>query len=329
MHDAKVVLKQRPVGPIAVSDFAVAPAEVAPLGHGEVLVRPSYISLDPYLAIQVYGRPVRGTSIGPGGPMRSRMVGTVLESRHADFQPGDMVRGIGPWQTRFAIEAARLEKLHTYADRPELHLSALGTSGITAWVGLHRVARIRAGEILIVSGATGTIGSIVGQMARRSGCRVVGIAGGPEKCAHALGRLNFEHCLDYRLDHFSERLREFEAQVYFENIGGALLDAVLPALSEHARIALCGMVAHYDTERSHSFRNLHLLLEKVIDVRPYRVSEHADHHADAVRDLTAAVDAGELTCDHTVADGLESAAAAFVSMLQGRALGKSIVRLHA
>mgnify|MGYP001036967069 CR=1 FL=1 len=327
MADARVILQRRPEGQVGIADFAVVPVEIAPLAAGEALVAPARISLDPYLAIQVYGRPVRGVTLEPGEAMRSRMVGTVVESRDPSLAPGDMVRGVGPWQSRFAIPAAQLERLDTLRDRPELHLSALGTSGITAWVGLHRVARIAPGETLIVSGATGTIGSIVGQLGRRHGCDVIGIAGGAEKCAHATGALGFERCLDHRSESFGESLCGIEAQVHFENVGGALLDAVLPAITEHGRIALCGMVAHYDTSRAHSFRNLHLLLEKVIELRPYRVSEHAASHAEALRDLRAAVEAGELTCDHTFADGLDAAAAGFVSMLQGKALGKSIVRL--
>lgn len=327
MADTVVRLARRPVGAIAPDDFVLLPAEVEPLAEGEVLVRPAYISLDPYLSIQVYGRPVRGVAFAPGEPMLGRVVGRVVESRHPALREGDLVRGMGPWQTRFAIAGSALERLDIHTDRPELHLSVLGTSGITGWLGLHRIARIQPGETMIVSGATGTIGSIVGQLAKRHGCRVVGIAGGPQKCAHAREKLGFETCLDHRDPAFAEQLRGIEAQVYFENVGGAVLDAVLPALAEHARIALCGMVAHYDTAREHRFRNLHLLLERAIDVKPYRVSEHADHHVAAMADLAAGVSAGEVMCDHTISRGLDSAGAAFVSMLAGKSLGKSLVRL--
>jgi NADPH-dependent curcumin reductase CurA len=328
MADRVVRLARRPTGPIAPTDFALDAVEVASPVAGEVVVRPAYVSLDPYLSIQVYGRPVRGAAFAPGDAMLSRMVGHVVESCDPALKVGDMVRGVGPWQTRFVAPAASLERLDTHRNRPELHLSVLGTSGITGWLGLHVAARIQPGETMIVSGATGTIGSIVGQLAKRQRCTVIGIAGGPEKCARATSALGFATCLDHRDPGFAERLRGIGAQVYFENVGGAVLDAVLPGLAEHARIALCGMVAHYDTEREHRFRNLHLLLERAIEVRPYRVSEHADRHAEALADLLAGVEAGEVMCDHTVADGIEQAGAAFVSMLAGKSLGKSLVRLH-
>ncbi|MBX3530314.1 MAG: NADP-dependent oxidoreductase [Rhizobiaceae bacterium] len=327
MADTVVRLARRPAGAIMPEDFVLAPVDVGPLAEGDVLVRPAFISLDPYLSIQVYGRPVRGVAFAPGQAMLSRMVGRVVESRHASLREGDLVLGMGPWQSRFVVAGSALERLEIQLDRPELHLSVLGSSGITGWLGLHRIARIQPGETLIVSGATGTIGSIVGQLAKRHGCRVIGIAGGPQKCAHAREKLGFDTCLDHRDPAFAERLRGTEAQVYFENVGGAVLDAVLPGLAEHARIALCGMVAHYDTAREHRFHNLHLLLEKAIDVKPYRVSEHAGHHAAAMADLAAGVSAGDVMCDHTISRGLDSAGSAFVSMLAGKSLGKSLVKL--
>jgi len=327
-HEFGVVLARNPSGPIRASDFALREITTPRLSEGEVLVRPDYISLDPYLAIQFYGRPVRGVFLRPGDPVRSRMVGAVMESRHAAFSAGDLVRGVGPWRSVFAIAGSELEAIPPLAQCNYHHLSILGASGVTAWIGLHRVGRIKAGETMIVSGATGTIGSIAGQLARRRGLKVVAIAGGEAKCAHARDALGFEACFDHRAADFADRLRSAAAQIYFENVGGRLLDAVLPALADHARIVLCGMIAHYDSETIHPFRNLHMLLEKAIDIRPYRVSEHAEHHAEAMKDLAAGVDDGSVTCAHTLAQGLHAAPEAFAAMMRGEALGKSIVQLR-
>ena len=324
-----VVLARTPSGPIDPSDFALRKVVPPSLSDGEVLIRPDYISLDPYLAIQVYGRPVRGTILKPGDALRSRMVGTVVKSRHPGFSAGDQVRGIGPWQSLFAMAGSELEKLPHLALSAYYHLSVLGTPGITAWIGLHRIGRIKSGETIIVSGASGTIGSIAGQLARRQGCKVFGIAGGDAKCAHARDALGFHACLDHRKQNFAARLKEIDAQVYFENVGGNLLDAVLPALCDHARIVLCGMISHYDKDKTHQFRNLHMLLEKAIDVRPYRVSEHAEHHGEAMRELAEGVVDGSVTCTHTLARGLETAPEAFAAMMRGEALGKSIVQVGA
>lgn len=238
------------------------------------------------------------------------------------------MRGISPWRSTFAIAGSDLEKIERGTFEPYLYLSVLGTPGITAWVGLHRVVAIVAGETLIVSGATGTIGGIAGQLARRHGCTVIGIAGGPEKCAYAREALHFDQCLDHKDPEFTAQLAAVQAQVYFENVGGKLLDTVLPALAEHARIALCGMIAHYDTTRLHQFGNLHLLLERVIETRPYRVSEHGAYHRQAIDDLSMAFSQGAVTPSHTIAQGLEAVPSAFVVMMQGRSLGKSIVRAY-
>lgn len=323
-----IVLARTPSGSIDASDFAFREIAVPTLSDGEVLVRPDYISIDPYLAIQVYGRPVRGIVLKPGEALRSRMVGTVVESRHAGLSTGDLVRGIGPWQSLSAMAGSDLEKVPRLVQDSCYHLSVLGASGITAWVGLHRVGRIEPGETMIVSGATGTIGSIAGQLARRHGCNVVAIAGGERKCAHARDVLGFDTCLDHHAPDFAERLMAVPAQIYFENVGGSLLDAALPALTDHARIVLCGMIAHYDSSKIHQFSHLHMLLEKAVDVRPYRVSEYAEYHAQALKDLAAGVADGTVTCSHTLARGLEAAPQAFAAMMQGKALGKSIIQVR-
>lgn len=324
--DSEIRLRRTPSGAIVPGDFEQVSIDPGAPQAGEVIVRPMFLSLDPYLSIQMYGRSVRGQSFAPGDAIRSRMVGTVVESRDPRLSPGVLVRGTAPWSTLCRLNGEALEQLRPDGTPPELFLSVLGVSGITAWVGLHRVARISADECVIVSGAAGTIGSIAGQLARRHGCRVVGIAGGAEKQAHVEG-LGFGPCLDYRAADFSQRLSALAAQVYFENVGGTLLDAVLPALDEHARIALCGMIAHYDSGRTHNFRNLHLLLERAIEVRPYRVSEHARFHQQAMRELATAVADGTLRCAHTIADGLGAAPQAFCQVMSGKTFGKALVRL--
>lgn len=328
-NESGIILARNPSGPIRASDFALREITTPRLSDGEVLIRPDYISLDPYLAIQIYGRPVRGMALKPGDALRSRMVGAVVESRHAGFAAGDLVRGVGPWRSVFAIAGSEIEAIPRLAQSDYYHLSILGASGVTAWIGLHRIGRIETGETMIVSGATGAIGGIAGQLARRRGLKVVGIAGGEVKCTHAREALGFDACLDHRAPDFADRLKDIAAQIYFENVGGSLLDAVLPALADHARIVLCGMIAHYDSSRTYQFRNLHMLLEKAVDIRPYRVSEHAEHHAAAMKDLAAGVDDGSVTCAHTLAQGLDAAPEAFATMMRGEALGKSIVQVRA
>lgn len=313
---------------LTLDDFEIAPAEMPIPGEGQILVRTRFLSLDPYLS-----RPMR-TWIGEvsgwvDGTVYGRIVGDVIESRTAEFLLGDVVTAVARWQSVQAIDALQAERVPADLDPASLILGILGRSGITAWVGLH-LAHPQPGQTLLVSAASGPVGSVVGQIAKARGLRVIGMAGGPDKCDHVIGVLGFDACLDHRLPDLAGRIAAAAPDgihILFENVGGAGLDAALASMAQGGRIMLCGLAAHYNHEHPLALSNFKALLYRGLTLRGFITAEHPHLFAPALAELREGVERGRIKHSETIVDGLENAPAAYLDMLKGTGIGKRLVRL--
>ena len=326
----QIVLQRRPVGIPAGDDFAMVESPVPKPGDREVLTRALWLSLDPYMRGRMSDRKSYAPSVPLGGVMVARTVSRVAESRDPGFSPGDIVLGPGGWQDYAALPAASLRKLDPAAAPVSTALGVLGMPGMTAYVGLLDIGRPREGETVVVSAASGAVGSVVGQIARIKGCRVVGVAGGAAKCRYVIEELGFDACVDHRAPGLSGALTRAcpnGVDVYFENVGGAVQDAVWPLLNDFARVPVCGLIAQYNDAEPRLGPNLSSVLTKRLTVRGFIVSDHSDRWDAFYRDVSAWVRDGSMKYREDVVDGLERAPEAFIGLLQGRNFGKLLVRV--
>ena len=332
----QILLDNRPQGEATTSNFRLVSVQTPELGEGQVLVRHHYLSLDPYMR----GRMNDAKSYAQPQPLGEVMiggtVGEVLQSRHPRFQPGDAVVGMGGWQEYSVVDADQpglLRKVDTTHVPLSYYLGAVGMPGVTAWYGLTQIIAPQAGETVVVSAASGAVGSAFAAVAKARGCRVVGIAGGPDKCRYAQEELHFDACIDYRqhpdLKSMAQALKAACPQGidgYFENVGGYLLDAVLLRTNAFARIAVCGMIAGYDGQPL-PLQNPALILVNRLKVQGFIVSEHMDLWPQALRELGTLVAQGKLRPRESIAQGIDSAPEAFLGLLKGRNFGKQLVKL--
>lgn len=329
-------LVSRPSGEPSAANFKLVEAAVPEPQDGQVLVRNHFMSLDPYMR----GRMNDGKSYAQPQPLNAVMqggtVGEVVASKNPAFQAGDKLVAPGGWQQYFLAEAAHLPMMRKVdASRVPLsaYLGAVGMPGVTAWVGLMTIIEPKAGETVVVSAASGAVGSVVGQLAKGLGCRVVGLAGGPDKCKAVVDEFGFDACIDYRqhpdLKSLSGALKDACPQGidgYFENVGGLILDAVLLRANAFSRVAMCGMIAGYNGEPI-PLQAPQLILVNRMKVQGFIVSEHMKHWPQALQELGAAVAGGKLRYRETVAQGIEAAPEAFIGLLKGRNFGKQLVKL--
>jgi NADPH-dependent curcumin reductase CurA len=310
--------------------------ETPPLQDGQVLVRHHYLSLDPYMRGRMNDSKSYAAPQALGTPMIGGTVGEVVESRNPRFAVGDHVVGIGGWQQYAVVDAAQmgfLRKVDTTHIPLSAYLGPVGMPGVTAWYGLMRICEPKAGETVVVSAASGAVGSVVGQLAKARGCRAVGIAGGPEKCGYVVSELGFDACIDYKA-HANARslalaLKEAApdgVDGYFENVGGMVLDAVLTRMNAFGRIALCGMIAGYDGQPM-ALANPALLLTQRLKLQGFIVGEHMEVWPEALAELGKGVATGKIKYRETVAQGIEAAPEAFLGLLKGKNFGKQLVKL--
>lgn len=332
----QILLDNRPQGEATTSNFRLVSVQTPELSEGQVLVRHHYLSLDPYMR----GRMNESKSYAQPQPLGEVMiggtVGEVLQSRHPRFQPGDAVVGMGGWQEYSVVDADQpglLRKVDTTHVPLSYYLGAVGMPGVTAWYGLTQIIAPQAGETVVISAASGAVGSAFAAVAKARGCRVVGIAGGPEKCRYAQEELHFDACIDYRqhpdIKSMAQALKAACPQGvdgYFENVGGYLLDAVLLRTNAFARIAVCGMIAGYDGQPL-PLQNPALILINRLKVQGFIVSEHMDLWPQALQELGSLVAQGRLRPRESIALGIESAPEAFLGLLKGRNFGKQLVKL--
>jgi NADPH-dependent curcumin reductase CurA len=336
----KILLASRPVGEATVDNFKLVEAPVPSLDQlkdGEVLVRHHYLSLDPYMR----GRMNDSKSYAEPQPLNAVMiggtVGEVVASKHPKFKSGDTVLGMGGWQEYAVVDAsakgAMLHKVDTTHIPLSAYLGSVGMPGVTAWYGLINIIQPKAGETVVVSAASGAVGSVVGQLAKARGCRVVGVAGGEDKCRYVVDELGFDACIDYKQHRdpkdFYKALKEATPNGidgYFENVGGMILDAVLLRMNAFGRIAMCGMIAGYDGQPL-PMQNPALILVNRLKVEGFIVSEHTEVWPEATMELGTMVATGKMKFRESIAQGLASAPDAFLGLLKGKNFGKQLVKL--
>jgi NADPH-dependent curcumin reductase CurA len=330
MPNLQVVLASRPQGPVTERNFRVVESKIPSPNAGEVLVRNLYLSLDPYMRMRMSDAKSYAPPVQVGEVMIGGTIGEVIESKDPRFGQGDIVGGRLGWQQFATAQAQTLRKVDTRGAPLSTALGVVGMPGVTAWYGLLRIGQPKPGETVVVSAASGAVGSVVGQIARLKGCRAVGVAGGALKCNYVVNELGFDACVDYKSEMFDTRLHEATPDgidIYFENVGGLIFDAVLPLLNAYARIPLCGYISEYDESASYGVRNLRFLLVSRARLQAYIISEHPEIWDEAITDLSDWLIAGKLHYHETICQGLEHAPAAFIGMLKGRNLGKQLVKL--
>jgi hypothetical protein len=302
---------------------------------GEILVRARYLSLDPYMrgrmnAAKSYAKPVE-----IGNAMEGETVAEVVESRHPDYRPGDLVQSRSGWRTHAAISVDGLRRADPALAPITTALGVLGMPGFTAYAGMKVIGHPKPGETVVVAAASGAVGSLVGQLAKLAGARAVGIAGGPEKCAYVRGELGFDAVVDHRSEQLAEKLTEacpHGIDVYFENVGGPIWQAVLPLFNRFARVPMCGVIAHYNdaagAEQDLLPATMLAIVRRSLVLRGYINTEFVVEHYDAfLREIGPSVRSGAIRYREDIVDSLEKAPEAFIGMLAGRNFGKALVRL--
>ncbi|MFI9407805.1 NADP-dependent oxidoreductase [Nocardia sp. NPDC052316] len=336
VETTRIVLASRPEGAPTAANFRTETAELPPLDEGQVLLRTLYLSLDPYMrgrmsAAKSYAKPVE-----VGGVLVGGTVAEVVDSRAAEFAKGDVVLAYSGWQTHDVAAASSLRKLDPDTAPVSTALGVLGMPGFTAYSGLLKIGQPKAGETVVVAAATGPVGSAVGQIAKIKGARAVGIAGGPRKCAALLDELGFDVAIDHRAPDFAEQLKAAVPNgidVYFENVAGAVADAVYPLLNTYARVPVCGLIANYNTtgdadgpDRLPAFYSR--ILVKSLTVRGFIQTEFVrELYPDFLREMGEWVGDGRVRYLEDVTEGLENAPDAFIGMLAGRNFGKVVVKV--
>ena len=325
----RIVLASRPRGTVEPSNFRLESAELPQLIKGEVLVRNHYLSLDPYIRGRMIEAKSYAASQAIGETMIGGTAGEVVASKNERFAVGDTVVGMLGWAEMGVSDGAMLRKVDTSAIPLSAYLGVLGMPGMTAWYGVNKIMRPIAGETILVSAASGAVGSAVGQLAKRIGCRAVGIAGGLEKCVYVVNELGFDACVDYKAGKLEADLAAAAPDgidALFENVGGAGFDAALPLMNPYGRIALCGLIAGYNGDDL-ALRNLRYMLTSRLSMRGFIVTEHLDVWPQGLSELATLVAGGELKYRETVDQGLASAPQAFIGLLNGRNFGKQLVKL--
>ena len=332
----QILLDNRPQGEAVESNFKLVQSTVPALADGEVLVRHHFMSLDPYMRGRMNDSKSYAQPQPLGEVMQGGTVGEIVESRHPKYQAGDKVVGMGGWQEYAAVNAntpGALRKVDTTHVPLSYYLGAVGMPGVTAWYGLVKIINPKAGETVVVSAATGAVGSAFAALAKARGCRVVGIAGGPDKCRYVTEELGFDACIDHRangdLKSMARALKEAcpdGIDGYFENVGGYILDAVLLRANAFARVAMCGMIAGYDGQPL-PLQNPALILINRMRVEGFIVSEHMEVWPEALKELGGLAASGKLRPRETIAQGLAAAPEAFLGLLKGKNFGKQLVKL--
>ncbi len=326
----QVLLARRPQGAVTEGDFRIVDVPLEAPRHGEVLVQNEWLSIDPYMR----GRMSDAKSYVPpaqlGAVMVGQTVGAVVESHDARFAPGDHVLTSLGWQRCGVARGAELTKIDATRVSASYYLGVLGMPGMTAWIGLTEIGQPKPGETLVVSAASGAVGSVVGQLGKLCGCRVVGIAGGPVKCAYVVDELGFDACVDHRAGDIHDDLHAAcpdGVDVYFENVGGATLDALLTLMNVHSRIVLCGLIAEYNATEAYGYKRMRSVLVNRIRMQGMIVFDWRHRFGEAQERLLAFLAAGKLKYRESVVDGLDNAPKALIGLLKGENFGKQLVRI--
>ncbi|MBX9845468.1 MAG: NADP-dependent oxidoreductase [Xanthobacteraceae bacterium] len=333
----RILLASRPVGEPKESDLRIEDMPVPVPGPGEMLLRTLWLSLDPYMRGRMSDAPSYATPVAIGQVMEGRTVSEVVASHLQGYAPGDIVLSPSGWQTHALSQGRLTRKIDPSIAPVSTALGVLGMPGMTAYAGLLDIGQPKAGETVVVSAASGAVGSAVGQIAKIRGARAVGIAGGPAKCRYVVDELGFDACIDHRAPDMAARLKAAcpdGIDVYFENVGGAVFEAVFPLLNNFARVPVCGQIATYNASEMPAGRLLtsqvtRAILTKRLTLRGFIVTDFAARHGDFLRDVSAWVREGRVRYREDVVDGLEKAPRALIGLLRGENFGKMLVRVAA
>ncbi len=327
-----VVLKRRPKGEPTPEHFEMVEAPVPQPGPGQVLTRTIWLSIDPYMRGRLKDVASYAAPVQIGDVMTGETIGEVIASGDPGFAPGDIVGGSRGWQSHTVSAAGSLHKVDKGAAPLSAYLGVLGMPGTTAYSGMKDIGQPKKGETVVISAASGAVGSVAGQLARRAGARVVGVAGGPDKCLWVQETLGFDECIDHRVGNLDSQLRDAcpnGIDVYFENVGGALQHAVFAQLNPFARVVMCGMVAQYNETDMPAGPNLGFVVGKRVRIEGLIVSDKPERFAEWRALAAPWVKDGSLHYRQTVLDGLESAPEALCGLLRGENFGKMLVKVGA
>lgn len=325
----RIVLASRPQGKVVPENFRLETAETPAIKEGEILIRNHYLSLDPYMRMRMedvksYAAPQALNEVMVGGT-----VGEVIESKNPHYKVGEKVTGGLGWTEIAVSDGTMLRKIDTTQIPISAYLGAVGMPGMTAWYGLTQIIQPKEGETVVVSAASGAVGSVVGQLAKQRGCRVVGIAGGTEKCSYVVDELGFDACIDYKKDNLVADLQAATPNGIdgiFENVGGTIFDTCIARMNPFGRIALCGLISGYDGEPM-VLKNVRVFLTMRLTMRGFIISEHMEFWPQGLKELGASVASGKLKFRESVAEGLSAAPEAFIGLLKGKNFGKQLVKL--
>jgi len=324
------LLDNRPTGAVTRENFRLVETPLATPGDGEVLVRNEWLSLDPYMRGRMsdarsYVKPVQ-----IGEVMTAQTVGEVVDSRHPGFHKGDKVLTQLGWQAYGIARGQDLRLVDASQVPASYYLGILGMPGLTAWFGLLELGKPKAGETVVVSAATGAVGSVVGQLAKAKGCRAVGIAGGKEKCDYAVRELGYDACVNYKAGRLHDDLKAAcpkGIDVNFENVGGAVLDTVLRQMNFMGRVTVCGLIAEYNATEAYGYKSLRSILVNRLRVQGMIVFDWAERYGEALADLGSRVATKQLRYRESIVEGLENAPQGLIDLLAGRNFGKQLVKL--
>lgn len=331
----RIVLASRPKGAPQKDNFRLEQVDIPQPGDGEVLLRSVYLSLDPYMRGRMSDAPSYAEPVQVDDPMCGATVSRVVESHNPKFNKGDWVLAYSGWQDYEVSDGSGLVNLGTSPEHPSYTLGVLGMPGFTAYMGLLDIGEPKEGETLVVAAATGPVGATVGQIGKLKGCRVVGVAGGAEKCRYAVEELGFDACIDHYADDFADQLAAAcpkGIDVYFESVGGKVFDAVMPLLNTFARIPLCGLVSQYNAtslpegpDRLGQLMGMSLV--KRLKIQGFIIFDYQDRFDEFFPQMSEWVTNGKIKYREEIVDGLEQAPEAFMGMLQGKNFGKLVIRI--
>lgn len=332
----RIVLQHRPQGEPSASDFRLERVAIPAPPQGHVLLKTRLLSLDPYMRWRMNAGPSYAKPVELGEPMVGATVAEVADTRHDGFMVGDIVLGRCGWQDYAVSDGSDLRKLDPKIAPVSTALGVLGSPGLTAYTGLLNIGQPKAGETVVVAAATGPVGSLVGQLAKVKGCRIVGIAGGADKCRYATEALGFDVALDHYESDLAGRLRQAcpkGIDIYFENVGGKVWDAIFPLLNDFARIPVCGLISQYNIGAGRPDQPgidafMRAVLVKRLTMRGFIVTDFVAQYDDFLREVGGLLKAGRIAHREQIVVGLESAPEAFIGMLKGRNFGKLIVRVN-
>ena len=331
----QIQLRSRPEGFPTEADFRMVEAPAPDPAPGQMLVRTIYLSLDPYMRGRMNAGPSYAPAVELGGVMPGGTVGQVAASRHDGFAEGDLVLAGAGWQEYGLSDGRGVRKLDPRDAPISTALGVLGMPGFTAWVGLTEVVALKPGDVVVVSAASGAVGSAAGQIAKLRGHRVVGVAGAQKKCDYVVNELGFDSCVSHRSDTLADDLKAAcpgGIDLYFENVGGKVFDAVLPLLNPFGRVPVCGRIASYNATSLPDGPDrvpqlMGLALVRRLTIRGFIVFDHADREPDFLRDMGGWIRSGELKYREDVVDGLDNAVGAFLGLLRGENFGKLLVQV--